>query len=253
MAGHSKWANIRHRKAVIDARRGKLFTRLAREITIAARLGGGDPEANPRLRLAIENARAANMPTENIRRAIQRGTGELQSESGQLEEVLYEGYGPFGVALLIEVVTDNRNRTVSQLRSTLTRLGGSLGESGSVLWNFERRGVLYVEAATVPEERMLEYVLEAGAEDVVRAEGDYIIYCAPSALAHCQRFFLQQGLQVREAKLEWMPKSSVRIEHREQAERLLKFLEALEELDDVQNVYSNFEMDDALLESLQHV
>ncbi len=252
MAGHSKWANIRHRKAAVDARRGKLFTRLAREITIAARLGGGDPEANPRLRLAIENARAANMPMENIRRAIQRGTGELQSEGGQLEEVLYEGYAPFGVALLIEVVTDNRNRTVSQLRSTLTRLGGSLGETGSVLWNFERRGVLYVEAAAVSEEQMLEYALEAGAEDVVQSEGEYIVYCAPSALAQCQRFFLQQGLHVREAKLEWAPKSSVRIEQREQAERLLKFLEAIEELDDVQNVYSNFEMDDALLESLQH-
>ncbi|MEN3027352.1 MAG: YebC/PmpR family DNA-binding transcriptional regulator [Chlorobiota bacterium] len=250
MAGHSKWANIRHRKAIVDARRGKLFTRLAREITIAARLGGGDPEANPRLRLAIENARAANMPTENIRRAILRGTGELQGE--HLEEVLYEGYGPFGVALLIEVATDNRNRTVSQLRSTLSRLGGNLGESGSVLWNFERRGVLYVEAGSLSEEELLEYALEAGADDVVKGDGNYIVYCPPSELAHCQRFFQEHNLVVKEAKLEWLPKTTVRIETREQAERLLKFLETIEDLDDVQNVYSNFEMDDALLEELQH-
>lgn len=252
MAGHSKWANIRYRKAVVDARRGRLFTRLAREITIAARLGGGDPEANPRLRLAIENARAENMPMENIRRAIMRGTGELQGEGGQLEEILYEGYGPFGVALIIEVATDNRNRTVSQLRSTLTRLGGSLGESGSVLWNFERRGVLYVEGERVSEEQMLEYVLEAGADDVTRADANYIVYCAPSVLAQCRQFFTDRGLQVREAKLEWLPKSTVQITTREQAERLLKFLETIEELDDVQNIYSNFEMDDALLEELQH-
>ncbi len=250
MAGHSKWANIRHRKAVVDARRGKLFTRLAREITIAARLGGGDPEANPRLRLAIENARAANMPMENIRRAIQRGTGELQGE--QLEEVLYEGYGPFGVALLIEVATDNRNRTVSLLRSTLNRLGGSLGESGSVLWNFERKGVITVDAQGVSEDEMLEHVLEVGADDYIRGEGSYIVYCAPDRLAQCQRALQERGVQVQQAKLEYLPKSTVRIESREQAERLLKFLETLEDLDDVQNVYSNFEMDDALMESLQH-
>lgn len=252
MAGHSKWANIRHRKAVVDARRGKLFTRLAREITIAARLGGGDPEANPRLRIAIENARAANMPMENIRRAILRGTGELQGEGGQLEEILYEGYGPFGVALVIEVATDNRNRAVSQLRATLNRLGGSLGESGSVLWNFERKGVLYVEGEGLTEEAMIEHALEAGADDVARGDGNYIVYCAASQLAACQKALQERGLQVKEAKLEWIPKSTVRIESRDHAERLLKFLEALEELDDVQNVYSNFEMDDALMEELQH-
>jgi YebC/PmpR family DNA-binding regulatory protein len=252
MAGHSKWANIRHRKAVVDARRGKLFTRLAREITIAARLGGGDPEANPRLRIAIENARAANMPMENIRRAIMRGTGELQGEGGQLEEILYEGYGPFGVALIIEVATDNRNRAVSQLRATLNRLGGSLGESGSVLWNFERKGVLYVEGEELTEEAMLEHALEAGADDVVRGDGNYIVYCGAAQLAPCQGVLKERGLYVKEAKLEWIPKSTVRIESRDQAERLLKFLETLEELDDVQSVYSNFEMDDALMEELQH-
>ncbi len=252
MAGHSKWANIRHRKAVVDARRGKLFTRLAREITIAARLGGGDPEANPRLRIAIENARAANMPAENIRRAILRGTGELHGEGGQLEEVLYEGYGPFGVALIIEVATDNRNRAVSQLRATLNRLGGTLGESGSVLWNFERKGVLYVEAEGLSEEALLEYALEAGADDIVRGDGNYIVYCPATQLVACQKALQEHGLQVKEAKLEWIPKSTVRIETRADAERLLKFLEAIEELDDVQGVYSNFEMDDALLEELQH-
>ncbi len=249
MAGHSKWANIKHRKAAMDAKRGKLFTKLSREITIAAREGGGNPENNPRLRIAIQNARAANMPNDSIQRAIKRGTGEL--EGAALEEAVYEGYAPGGVALMIAVVTDNRNRTVSELRHLLSRHGGSMAEAGSVAWNFRRRGVLYVDKNGLTEEQMLEYVLEADAEDMVEEADFFIVYTAPENLSKVQQFFEQQQIVVKEAKVEMVPSTTLKVEDPEIARKVLKLLSALEDHDDVQNVYANFEVDDEILEELQ--
>ena len=249
MAGHSKWANIKHRKAAMDAKRGKLFTKLSREITIAAREGGGNPENNPRLRIAIQNARAANMPNDSIQRAIKRGTGELGGDT--IEEVIYEGYAPGGVALMIAVMTDNRNRTVSELRHLLSRHGGSMAEAGSVAWNFQRRGVLYVEKNGMTEEQMLEYVLEADAEDMVEEADFFIVYTEPGKLSQVQQFFEQQQLGIKEAKVEFVPSTTLKVEDPAVARKVLKLLEALEDHDDVQNVYANFEVDDEILEELQ--
>lgn len=246
MAGHSKWANIKHRKAAMDAKRGKLFTRLSREITIAAREGGGNPENNPRLRIAIQNARAANMPMENIQRAIKRGTGELEGET--IEEVIYEGYGPGGVALMIAVATDNRNRAVSEVRHVLSRYGGSLGEAGSVAWNFRRKGVLYVEKDGISEEELLELVLDAGAEDMVEEDSFFIIYSAPENISKIHQELETAAVPVREMKVEFVPESTVKVEDPELARKVLKLLSALEELDDVQEVYSNFEIDEEILQ-----
>jgi len=249
MSGHSKWANIKHKKAVKDARRGKLFTRLAKEITIAAREGGGDPEANPRLRLAIQNAKAENMPMENIKRAIQRGTGEIQGEN--YEEVIYEGYAPLGVAVILEAITDNRNRTFPLIRSEVNKLGGSIGEPGSVMWNFTRKGVIYIDPQGLTEEQMLEHILEAGCEDMEYDEERTRVICAFEDMVACQKYFEDKKFKILESKFEYIPKTTVKIDNIEAARKVLKFFDTLEELDDVQNVYGNYEFTDEVLSILE--
>lgn len=249
MSGHSKWANIKHRKAAKDAKRGKLFTRLAKEITISAREGGGDPESNPRLRLAIQNAKAENMPMENIKRAIQRGTGEIQGEN--FEKIVYEGYAPLGVAVIIEAITDNRNRTYPLIRSEMGKFGGSIGEPGSVLWNFEQKGVIYVSPENRDEIQMLDLILEAGCEDLEFDEERTRIICSFEELNNAVRFFEENNVKILESKYEFIPKSTVKIDNLNDARKVLKFFDTLEELDDVQNVYGNYEFSDHVLNELE--
>jgi YebC/PmpR family DNA-binding regulatory protein len=240
MAGHSKWKQIKHYKAATDKKRGALFTRLIREITVAAKAGGGDPGGNPRLRTAIDNAKAASMPKDNIERAVKKGTGEL--EGVDYVEVLYEAYGPGGVALMIQALTDNPTRTVADVRHKLSRSGGNLGASNSVSWMFDRRGQLIL-TTTAEEDRVMESVLEAGAEDVVREENEYLVTTAPADLHAVKEALEGHGFPVRDAELAWVAKNSVKVEG-ENAKQLLKLLDALDELDDVQKVDANFEMDE---------
>ena len=240
MAGHSKWKQIKHYKAAADAKRGAQFTKLIREITMAAKLGGGDPGGNPRLRTAIENARASSMPKENIERAIKKGTGELEGVT--YSEVTYEGYGPGGVALIIQAMTDNPTRTVAEIRHKLSRGGGNLGASNSVAWMFDRKGQLLLDAAAVDEDTVMEAVLEAGAEDFRREEGQYVVTTDPTALHQVRGDLEARGLTPREAEITWIPRTTVRVEGRT-AESLIKLLEELEDLDDVQKVAANFDMD----------
>lgn len=244
MAGHSKWAQIKRKKAANDAKRGQMFTKLIREITVAARTGGGNPDFNPRLRLAIDTARAANMPLENIERAIKRGTGEL--EGVDYEEVTYEGYGPGGVALIVETLTDNANRTVAEVRHVLSRHGGNLGTTGSVAWQFDRKGQIYIDASRYDEDATLMAVLEAGAEDMTR-EGDMYVVSTDVASFHAvQQALRAQGIEFEEAELAMVPRTTVPVSGLE-AQRLLKLIDALEELDDVQKVHSNADIDEAAL------
>lgn len=248
MAGHSKWANIKHRKAAVDAKRGKLFTKLSREITVAARQGGGDPEYNFALRLAIERAKAANMPSETIERAIKRGTGEIEGE--KLEEAIYEAYGPYGVAMLIQVVTDNRNRTVAELRHILSKRGGSLGESGSVMWQFDRKGAITVDADGMDPEEVALLAIDAGAEDFELDQNLVSIYTDPSELEAVKQELESQGMRVVNAELSLLPKTALQLEP-EQALQVLRLMEALEELDDVQRVYSNLDISDEVITRFQ--
>jgi YebC/PmpR family DNA-binding regulatory protein len=242
MAGHSKWKQIKHYKAAADAKRGALFTRLIREITVAAKQGGGDPDGNPRLRTAIDTAKAASMPKDNIERAIKKGTGEL--EGVDYQEVLYEGYGPGGVALMIQAVTDNPTRTVADIRHKLSRGGGNLGATNSVGYLFDRRGQMLLDASSIEEDRAMEAALDAGAEDFVREEDTYVITTDPTQLHAVKSALEERGLKPADAEVSWIPKTTVRVEG-ETAQQLLKLLEGLEELDDVQKVDSNFEMDAA--------
>lgn len=245
MAGHSKWKQIKHYKAATDAKRGAKFTKLIREITVAAKFGGGDPGGNPRLRTAIDTAKAASMPKENIERAIKKGTGEL--EGVDYVEVLYEAYGPGGVALMIQALTDNPTRTVAEVRAKLSRGGGNLGATNSVAFMFDRKGQLYLSATAMEEDVAMEKALEAGAEDFAREDDTYVVSTAPADL-HAVRSALETaGLATTEAELSWIPKNTVRVEG-DNAQTLLKLIEALEDLDDVQKVDANFEMDDAELE-----
>jgi len=244
MAGHSKWANIRHRKAAQDAKRGKLYTKLAREITVAAREGGGDPEFNPRLRAAIEKAKKFNMPKENIERAIKRGTGEIAGET--YEEVTYEGYGPGGVAIIVKCLTDNRNRTASEVRHAFSKHGGNLGTSGCVSWMFERKGVIKVSAEKFDEETVMMAAIDAGADDVVREDEHFVVYTQPQDLENVRKALIDGGIEVEEAKLDLIPTTTTRVEG-ETAEKVLKLLMALEDLDDVQEVYSNFDMPEEVM------
>ena len=244
MAGHSKWANIRHKKAAQDAKRGKIFTKLAREITVAAREGGGDPDSNPRLRAAIERARKFNMPKENIERAIKRGTGEIAGET--FEEVTYEGYGPGGVAIIVKCLTDNRNRTAAEVRHAFSKHGGNLGTSGCVSWMFERKGVIVVPADSYDEETVMLTAIDAGADDVVSEDGKFVIYTQPSELEAVRKGLIDAGIEVEEAKLDLIPTTTTRVEG-ETALKVLKLLEALEDLDDVQEVYSNFDMPEEVM------
>lgn len=244
MAGHSKWANIKHRKAAQDARRGKLFTRLAREITIAARDGGGDPDYNFALRLAIDRAKAANMPSDNIERAIKRGTGEL--EGGQLEDIIYEAYGPNGIALLIQVVTDNRNRAVAEIRKVFNRQGGSLGESGSVMWQFDRKGRIVVETDGSDPEELALLAIDAGADDFEIDEGLISVYTVPSDLEAVKSQLESSGARVTDAELTLVPKTTLQLDE-PQALKILRLMEALEDLDDVQQVISNLDISDEVI------
>ncbi|SNR89219.1 YebC/PmpR family DNA-binding transcriptional regulator [Desulfurobacterium atlanticum] len=244
MAGHSKWANIKHKKAAQDAKRGKIYTKLAREITVAAREGGGDPEFNPRLRTAIEKAKKFNMPKENIERAIKRGTGEIAGET--YEEVTYEGYGPGGVAIIVKCLTDNRNRTASEVRHAFSKHGGNLGTSGCVSWMFERKGVITVSAEGQDEESVMMVAIDAGAEDFVAEDGTFIIYTQPSDLETVKKALEEAGIKIEEAKLDLIPQTTTRVEG-ETAQKVLKLLEHLEDLDDVQEVYSNFDMPEEVL------
>lgn len=243
MAGHSKWAQIKHKKAQVDARRGKIFTKLVKEISVAARLGGGDPEKNPRLRVAIEKARDVNMPMENIKRAIMKGTGELSGTT--YEEVIYEGYGPGGVALLIEAMTDNKNRTVSEIRHLLTRHGGSLGESGCVSWIFEKKGYILVDKKSIDEDTLLSIALEAGIDDLKNdpKEENYEIICSPENLKNVKETLEKAGINISLAEVTMLPKNYVPIEG-DDADKMLKLMDALEDHDDVQNVYANFDIPD---------
>jgi YebC/PmpR family DNA-binding regulatory protein len=247
MAGHSKWSQIKRKKAAEDSKRGKLFGKLIREITVAAREGGGDPDANPRLRLAIDGAKAANMPKDNIEKAILRGTGELPGSS--FEEVTYEGYGPGGVAIFVEAVTDNTNRTVADVRRLFERHGGNLGRDGVVAWNFERKGEVSIDARRYDEEIALEAALEAGAEDLVREGDTYLVTTDVSSFHSVQDTLRARAIEVVDAALAMIPKTTVRVDGRD-AEKLLGLLEALEDQDDVQNVYSNLDIDEAVLAEL---
>ncbi|MFQ5889407.1 MAG: YebC/PmpR family DNA-binding transcriptional regulator [Gemmatimonadota bacterium] len=242
MAGHSKWAQIKRQKAANDKARGRLFSKLGREITVAARLGGGDPDFNPRLRTAVEAAKSQNMPGENIERAIKRGTGELPGLT--YEEISYEGYGPGGAALFIECLTDNAKRTVAELRHLLERRGGNLGRSGSVAWMFERRGQIYLDANRYDEDAVLEAALAGGAEDLRREDDTLIITTAVADFHAVQETLRGVGLEFEEAELGMVPTSTVRVEGVEAA-RLLELVAKLEEHDDVQRVFSNFDVDEA--------
>jgi YebC/PmpR family DNA-binding regulatory protein len=239
MAGHSKWKQIKHYKAATDAKRGAKFTKLIREITVAAKAGGGDPAGNPRLRTAIDTAKAASMPKENIERAVKKGTGEL--EGVDYVEVLYEAYGPGGVALMIQALTDNPTRTVAEVRHKLSRGGGNLGATNSVAWMFDRKGQLYLDAAQRDEDAVMEAALEAGAEDFQREDDQYVVTTEPTALHAVKDALEAKGLTVAEAAIEWIAKNSVRVEGQDAAS-LVKLLDALEDLDDVQKVEGNFDI-----------
>ena len=244
MAGHNKWSQIKRKKAVNDRKRGQMFTRFIREITVAARQGGGSPEFNPRLRLAVDTAKNANMPLDNIDRAIGRGTGELAGVT--YEEVTYEGYGPGGVALFIEATTDNQKRTVADVRHVLEKNGGNLGTSGSVAWQFDRSGQIYIDAACHDEEAVLEAALEAGAEDVAAIGGEFIVTTEPPALHQVREGLHGAGIVISQAEIVMIPKTEVAVSGAE-AEWLVRLLEALDDNDDVQTVSSNAEIDEAVL------
>jgi YebC/PmpR family DNA-binding regulatory protein len=242
MAGHSKWAGIKHKKAAIDAKRARRWTKLVREVIVSARLGGGDPDFNPRLRSAILDAKADNVPNDTIDRAIKKGTGELEGES--FEEVSYEGYGPSGVAVLVEAMTDNRNRTVSELRNLFSRNGGNLGETGCVAWMFDRRGCFAIEPSAMSEEELMELALELGVEDF-EVGAAYELFTAPEAYARVREELERRGVPLAAAELAMIPQSTVELG--ESSGAVLRLMEALEDHDDVQHVWANFEVDEGVL------
>ena len=246
MSGHSKWATIKHKKAALDAKRGKAFTRLIKEIQIAAR-NGGDPDANPRLRTAIVAAKAVSMPADNIKRAIMRGTGEL--EGGQIDEILFEGYGPGGAAVLVNVATDNRNRTVSEIRHLFSKNGGNLGEQGSVAWMFERKSQIFVDANNATEDQLMSIVLDAGADDIRDQDGTWEILSAPEAHEQVLQALEKAKIPTESAEIAMVPKNTIKLEGKN-AQAMLKLYDALEEHDDVQNVYGNYEIEAAEVEAL---
>ncbi|MFQ5804507.1 MAG: YebC/PmpR family DNA-binding transcriptional regulator [Candidatus Methylomirabilales bacterium] len=247
MSGHSKWAGIKHKKAKVDAQRGRLFTRLIREVTVAARIGGGDPAGNPRLRDAIEKAKAGNMPQDNITRAIKKGTGELEGVT--YEDCIYEGYGPGGVAVFLEAVTDNRNRTTAEVRKIFSRLGGNLGEVGCVGWMFDKKGLIQVTAKGVDEEQLLAVALEAGAEDVRSEEQTFEVVTAPKNFGAVKTALEEAAFPIEQAEVTMVPQSTVRVEGKV-AEQVLRLMDGLEEHDDVQQVYANFDIPEEIMAAL---
>ena len=245
MAGHSKWAGIKHKKAIVDAQRGKAFSKVIREITAAARLGGGNPEANPRLRLAVQKAREVNLPKDSLEKAIKRGTGELEGQA--FEEMVLEGYGPGGVAVLVEAITDNKNRTSAEVRSVFTRFGSNIAGAGSVSWLFQKKGMILLNAAGLSEEKLMNTALEAGAEDLKVEEGQASIISSPHALEAVKQALQKAGFVWESAELSMVPSSTVRVDNATQAKALLSLLNGLEDHDDVQHVYANFDIPDAIL------
>ncbi|MBT8396015.1 MAG: YebC/PmpR family DNA-binding transcriptional regulator [Gemmatimonadetes bacterium] len=244
MSGHSKWATIKRKKAATDARRGQVFTKLIREITVAAREGGGDPNFNPRLRLALDTAKTANMPADNMERAIKKGTGELEGVA--YEEVTYEGYGPGGVALYIETLTDNAKRTVADVRHILDKHDGNLGTNGSVAWQFDRKGQIYVDASRYHEDAVFEAAIEAGAEDVIQEGDEFIVTTDMSSFQEVKDGMKEGGVESTQAELTFVAKNEVSVAGKD-AVKLLRILDALEENDDVQKVHSNADIDEAVL------
>ena len=246
MSGHSKWAQVKHKKAAVDAKRGKVFTKIVKEISIAARLGGGDPDGNPRLRTAIEKAREVNMPQENIKRAIMKGTGELPGMT--YEETVYEGYGPGGTAILLDVLTDNRNRTVSEIRHVMAKHGGNLGEAGCVGWMFEKKGYILVEKTRVDEDSLMSIALEAGAEDMKNdpKEDNFEIITVPEDMNKVKTSLEAAGIPLSLAEITMLPKSYVSLDEKA-ADQMIRLTEALEDHEDVQNVYTNSDIPDEVM------
>jgi YebC/PmpR family DNA-binding regulatory protein len=247
MSGHSKWATIKHKKGALDAKRGKIFTRLIKEITMAAKSGGGDPEGNPRLRGAVAAAKAENMPADNIKRAIQRGTGEL--EGATYEEITFEGYGPGGCAILVEVTTDNRNRTVSEIRHSFGKNGGNMGEAGSVSWMFHKKGQIVVPKTAASEDDLMNIVLENGGDDLSGDGDNWEILTDPGAYETVLEAIKKAGKEVVHSSIGMVPKNYIKLEG-PAASQMIRLLEALEDQDDVQNVYSNFDVDQKQLEEV---
>lgn len=247
MSGHSKWAQIKRKKATVDAKRGAHFTQLIREITVAARQASGDPDANPRLRSAVQSAKAANMPNDNIERAIKKGTGELEGVA--YEEVTYEAYGPGGAAIMIEVTTDNLNRTVAEIRHVFSKRGGNLGSPNSVAWMFEKKGQMMIDAGRYDEDQAMEEILQAGAEDIALDADHYLVTTDPSELHAVAQHLQQAGIEVSQIELAMIPSTTVTVVGKE-AERLISLMDALDEIDDVSRVFSNFETDSETLAKL---
>jgi YebC/PmpR family DNA-binding regulatory protein len=248
VSGHSKWSTIKRKKGAIDAKRGQIFTRLIKEITVAARAGGGDPDGNPRLRSAIAGAKAENMPKDNIDRAIKKGTGEI--EGAVYEEIVYEGYGPSGVAVMVECLTDNRNRTVADVRYCFSKSGGNLGESGCVAFMFDKKGLILVDKTTISEDKLMDLALDAGAEDVVEEESEFQILTAPEDFNAVRESLENNNIQFLEASISMIPQNTIDVTDEKTAKRLVNMMETLEEHDDVQNVYANFDIPDELMDSM---
>ncbi|MCK9175516.1 MAG: YebC/PmpR family DNA-binding transcriptional regulator [Desulforhopalus sp.] len=248
MSGHSKWSTIKRKKGANDAKRGKIFTRLIKEITVAARSGGGDPDGNPRLRSAIATAKAENMPKDNIARAVKKGTGEIAGEI--YDEILYEGYGPGGVAVLVECLSDNRNRTAADVRHAFAKCNGNLGENGCVSYMFDKKGLLQVDKSVISEEVLMDKALEAGADDVVEEDDEFLIFTAPEDFDSVRETLEKEGVKFVEAQIAMIPQNTVDVTEENVAKNLLKLMDMLEDHEDVQNVYSNFDIDEDLLEQL---
>jgi YebC/PmpR family DNA-binding regulatory protein len=248
MSGHSHWAGIKHKKALVDAKRGRLWSRLAKAIILAAKMGGGDPDANLRLRYAIDDAKAVSMPKENIQRAIKRGTGEL--DGGNLEEIVYEGYGAGGVAILCEVLTDNRNRTAGEIRKIFELSDGKLGSTGCVAWMFEKKGLFLVPASAIDEEKLMEAALEAGADDVKRVEDKFEVTCDPAIYRDVAKALADGGIEPEASDITRIAKNTVDINEPEAAQKVLKLIERLDDHDDVQNVSANFYIPDELMKAI---
>ncbi len=247
MSGHSKWHSIKHKKAATDSKRGKMFTKIIKEISMAARIGGGDPEANPRLRKAVQDARAENMPADNIKRAILKGTGQL--EGSTLEEVIYEGYGPGGAALFVEALTDNRNRTVSELRHIFSKNGGNIGQEGCVAWMFKRKGYIVVEKEKAPEDKLLEVAMNASAEDMREDGSNFEIITTPESYDGVVEALKSANIETAASNIGYIPQSYVKLEGK-QAQQMLKLMEELEDHDDVQHVWANFDVEESELAGL---
>ena len=247
MSGHSKWANIKHKKAAVDAKRGKVFTKLIRELTVAARHGGGDLDANPRLRTAVLTAKGHNMPGDTIDRAIKRGTGEAGAD--ELHELSYEGYGPGGTAVLVHTLTDNKNRTVSEVRKIFTKYGGNLGESGCVSWMFNMRGRIAFDKNDIEEDKLLEIALDAGAEDLIEEDDEFAVITEPDLFVDVKTVLEEKGLKPISAEVTMIPQNTIKVDGKD-ANQLLRLMEALEDSDDVQNVYSNFDIPDEIMEAI---